>query len=82
MLKVSSADLKANIGQIYDRMSETGEPIVVEDGERPVMALVSAEDYELLQRIEDAADRALIKQIKREGGDYLDSVEVKAELGI
>ena len=82
MVKVTTKELQQQFGALCDRVTATGEAIVIEDPEKPLVALVSAEDYELLRRIEYAADLEMVQRVKSEGGETVPWEKLKAELGL
>lgn len=82
MHSVTALELQSKINELVDQVTATGEPVVIGDADKPTAALVSAADYEILRRIEDAADRELIARIKAEGGEPISWGTLKAELGL
>jgi prevent-host-death family protein len=82
VVHVSSLELQQRTEELVAQVASTGEAVVVGDATHPLAALVSAEDYALLRRIEDASDRELIARIKAEGGEEVSWETLKAELGL
>lgn len=73
MRQVSSTDFKSKFGEYADAVRD--EPIEVYRGKRPVGVFVSTEEYEHLQKLDDAywAARA---QAAVERGEFLTPEEV------
>lgn len=82
---------RISVGQVRDRFSETlnqvayqGARVVIERHGKDVAALVSVEDLELLQSLEDRIDleaaRAALKEAETEG--TVPWEKVKQELGL
>ncbi len=63
------AEIRNNLADAINRVAYSGERIVLERRGKGVAALVSVEDLELLQRLEDEADiKAARKALKEKGG--------------
>jgi len=45
MQTVNARQLRQSLGKVLDRMRETGEPILLEKGRRPVAVLISLEEF-------------------------------------
>lgn len=74
-------DVRNNLADALNRVAYAGERIVLERRGKGVAALVSMEDLELLQRIEDEADiKAARKAMKEKGEVSLE--EYKKRLGM
>jgi prevent-host-death family protein len=75
------ADIRNNLADAINRVAYAGERIPLERRGKTVAALVSVEDLELLERLEDEADiKAARKARKEKGGVSLE--EVKRRLGM
>lgn len=48
--KISALRARQNLGQIMNEVSIRGDTYVVERAGKPIVAIISIEDYELLQR--------------------------------
>ena len=69
------ADIRNNLADAINRVVNSGERIVLERRGKGVAALVSVEDLELLQRIEDEADiKAARKALKEKGRVPLEKI--------
>jgi prevent-host-death family protein len=71
-------DIRNNLADAINRVAYAGERIVLERRGKGVAALVSIEDLELLQELEDQADiRAARKALKEKGGISLEDFKKK-----
>ena len=69
MMEVGVHEIRANLAEVINRVAYGGERIVLERRNKPVLALVSMEDLELLNALEDRADvKAALKARKEKGG--------------
>ena len=81
MTEIGVADIRANLADVINRVAYGGERIVLQRRGKQVLAVVSMEDLELLNALEDRADvRAALKARKEKGGVSLE--KVKARLGM
>lgn len=48
---VSAREARARFAELTDRVRYTGEPVIVEKQGQPFVALVSLEDFDLLERL-------------------------------
>ena len=81
MTKVAATKLRITISGLLDRVVHHGERVAVERYGKPVAALVSPEDLELLEAIEDRMDIEAARKALREPGRRSWD-EVKAELAL
>ena len=81
MTRVAASKLRTTISDLLDRVVHHGERIAVERYGKPVAALVSPEDLELLEAIEDRIDIAAARKALREPGRRRWD-EVRAELAL
>lgn len=79
MTRVTATELRVAISDLLDRVARHGERVVVERYGKRVAALVSPEDIELLEAIEDRVDIEAALQALREPGRR-SWPKVKAEL--
>lgn len=49
--RVSAREARARFAELTDRVRYTGEPVIVEKGGQPFVALVSLEDLDALERL-------------------------------
>lgn len=81
MTRVAATKLRTTISDLLDRVVHHGERVAVERYGKPVAALVSPEDLELLEAIEDRMDiEAARKALGEPGRRSWD--EVRAELAL
>ncbi|HVR75616.1 MAG TPA: type II toxin-antitoxin system Phd/YefM family antitoxin [Planctomycetota bacterium] len=68
MARVSTSRIRKGLSDTINRVAYGGERIVLERRGKPIAAIVSLEDVELLERLEDKADvRAAKKALKEPG---------------
>jgi len=80
-MQVSIKEIRDNLADALNRVAYGGERLILARRGKGVAALVSMEDLQLLQELEDRADvRAARKALKEKGGVSLE--EVKARLGM
>jgi prevent-host-death family protein len=81
MTEIGVADIRANLADVINRVAYGGERIVLQRRGKQVLAVVSMEDLELLNAIEDRADvRAAMKARKEKGAVSLE--KIKSRLGM
>ena len=81
MLEVGVHEIRANLAEVINRVAYGGERVILERRKKPVLALVSMEDLELLNALEDRADvKAALKARKEKGAVPLK--KIKARLGM
>jgi prevent-host-death family protein len=66
MTKVNAAKAREQLPELMDRARVQHERIVFTRHDKKIAALVSIEDYELLERLEDEADAASAKRAREE----------------
>ncbi len=72
------ADIRNNLADAINRVAYAGERIILERRGKGVAALVSVEDLELLQRLEDESDiKAARKALKEKGAISLEDFKKK-----
>ena len=81
MTKVAATKLRTTISDLLDRVVHHGERVAVERYGKPVAALVSPADLELLEAIEDQMDIEAARRALREPGRRSWD-EVRAELAL
>ncbi len=81
-IKVSTADARKNLADIVNKVAYNKEPVVLTRRGLDVAALVSIEEFELLQQIEDHIDIEDAKQALAESGDNISAEEVWKKLGL
>ena len=81
MTKVAATKLRSMISDLLDRVVHHGERVVVERYGKQVAALVSSEDLQLLEAIENRMDLEAARKALREPGRRSWD-EVRAELAL
>lgn len=66
MLKSSSRNLRANLGEYLGQVRFGGKRVTVTSHGKPIAAIVPIEDLELLERIEDEVDLKIIEERRAE----------------
>jgi prevent-host-death family protein len=80
-MNMNVVKIRNNLAEAINRVAYAGERIVLERRGKGIAALVSMEDLELLERIEDEQDiKAARKAFKEKGGVPLE--EIKKRLGM
>jgi len=79
-VKVSTA--REELSEMLNRVSYTGERVVLHRRGKDVAALVSMEDYDLLKRIEDLIDNEAADAALKEPGRSIPWKKIKSELGL
>ena len=81
-MKISTADARKNFADIVNKVAYGKEPIVLTRRGQDIAALVSIEELELLQQIEDHIDIEDAKQALAESGENIPAEEVWKQLGL
>jgi len=82
MSSIGVTRLRDSIPQVVERVRYEGERIVVERHGKPVLAMVSVEDLELLRRAEDLLDILEADASEAEPGPDIPLDEMKRRLGL
>jgi prevent-host-death family protein len=77
-----ASEARARFSEILNAVSVRGDRVILERHGKPVAALISIEDLEMFQYLEDKMDIALAEEALAEGGDRISSDELKRQLGI
>ncbi len=80
--RVSTADARKNFADIVNKVAYTKESIVLTRRGQNIAALVSMDELELLQQIEDHIDIEDAKQALAGYGDNISSEDVWKQLGL
>jgi prevent-host-death family protein len=80
MTKLTATAARDNFAELLNRAAFKGERIALERHGKTVAAIVSAEDLELLESLEDRIDLAAARRALKEPRRKWD--KVKAELGL
>jgi len=79
---ISTADARKNFADIVNKVAYGKEPIVFTRRGQEIAALVSIDELELLQQLEDRIDIEDAKKALEEPGDNLSAQEVWKKLGV
>ncbi len=81
MTEIGVADIRANLADVINRVAYGGERIVLQRRGKQVLAVVSMEDLELLNAIEDRADvKASLRARKEKGAVSLEKVKARLSM--
>ena len=81
MTTISMSEIRLKLSELANRVIYGGERVVVEKNNKPAFGIVSMEDIELLERLEDEIDIKAAKEALKEG-DFVPWEQVKKELGM
>jgi prevent-host-death family protein len=82
MTTISTADARKNFADLVNQVAYGNEPIVLTRRGQEIAALVSIEEFKLLQQIEDFIDIEDAKKALAEPGDNISAQEVWKQLGL
>lgn len=84
MVKLTSSETRSSFRETINRIRYQGVRVLVHSRGKPLAALVSVEDLERLEALEDAEDNAVadaaVAEAERDGWSSLE--DVKREFGI
>jgi len=80
-MRLSIAEFRADMADPLNRVAYSGERIELHRRGKTVAVVVSMEDLELLQRMEDEADLKTARKARKEKG-AIPLEDIKAELGM
>ena len=81
-MEVPLSTARDSLAEMVNRVRFGGERLTLTRRGRAVAAVVSVEDAELLERLEDAADLEAARQALAEPGEPVEWDAVKADLGL
>jgi prevent-host-death family protein len=79
MSTLPASQVRGRWAEVVDRVRVRGERVVVERNGRPVVAVVSIEDLDAIERLEDAIDRRAARAALARG-NFIPWEEVKKSL--
>ena len=80
-MEMNIVDARKNLAEVINRVAYAGERVILRRRSKSVAAVVSMEDLQLLQTLEDQADvKAALRARKEKGGVPLE--KVKGRLGM
>ena len=80
--KISTADARKNFADIVNKVAYGKESIILTRRGREIAALVSIDELELLQQIEDYIDIEDAKKALQDPGENIPADEVWKQLGL
>ncbi len=81
-IKISTADARKNFADIVNKVAYGKESIVLTRRGQEIAALISIEELELLQQIEDYIDIEDARKALQEPGENIPAEEVWKQLGL
>ena len=81
MTRLTATAVRDTLGDTLNRVAFKGERIVLERHGKPVAALVSVEDLQLLEDLEDRLDEAAVRAAREEPGS-VPYEEVRQKAGL
>lgn len=80
-MEMNMVDVRDNLAEVINRVAYAGERVILRRHSKNVAAIVSMEDLQLLDALEDRADvKAALRARKEKGAVPLQ--EIKARLGM
>jgi prevent-host-death family protein len=77
-----ASQARARLSELLNLVSTRGDRIILERHGKPVAALISIEDLEMFQYLEDQAEIALANEALAEGGEPIPLEDVERRLGL
>ncbi|MBI2827615.1 MAG: type II toxin-antitoxin system Phd/YefM family antitoxin [Planctomycetia bacterium] len=81
-MNMSVAKVRNNLAEALNRAAYAGERVVLERRGKPVAAIVSIDDLEFLERLENEADIRAVRRARKEKGRRVPLAHIKARLGM
>jgi prevent-host-death family protein len=81
-MNVSIAKVRNNLADALNRAAYAGERVILERRGKPVAALVSMHDLQLLEQLENEADLKAVRKARRIGGKPIPLAQIEAEPGM
>ena len=81
-MRTALVDLRKNLADAVNRAAYGGERVILERHGKPVAALVSLNDVELLEQLENQRDLQAARKARKEKGKPVPLAKVKARLGM
>ncbi len=80
MTRLNASKLREDLSEAISKVAFGGERIILQRNNKDVAALVSVEDLEMLQLVEDSLDCAAIKKAMEEPGANITWEDARKEL--
>jgi prevent-host-death family protein len=81
-MNMSVAKIRNNLADALNRAAYGGERVILERRGKPVAALVSINDLQLLEQLENEADLSAVRKARKEKGKPVPLAKIKARLGM
>jgi prevent-host-death family protein len=81
-MNVSIAKVRNSLADALNRAAYAGERVILERRGKPIAALVSMEDVELLERLETEADLKAVRKARRKGGQPIPLARARRALEV
>jgi len=81
-MQLGIAEIRNNMADALNRVLYQGERIILERRGKGVAAIVSIEDLELLEQLEDEIDLKAIRKARKEKGKNVPLESIKERLGM
>ena len=80
-MEINIVDVRENLAEVINRVAYAGKRVILRRRSKSVAAVVSMEDLQLLQTLEDQADVKAAQRARKEKGT-VPLEKVKARLGM
>lgn len=81
-MNVSIAELRNKLADAINRAVYAGERVVLERRGKPVAAIISIDDLELIERLENEIDVRAARKVRAEKGKRVPLAKIKSRLGM
>lgn len=81
-MNIGIVEARSQMADALNRVAYGGERVILERRGKPVAAIVSMDDLELLEQLENDADLKAIRKARKEKGKPIPLAKVKARLGM
>lgn len=75
MVTVTSEEVRAGLGELINRVAYGGERVMVTRRGKPVVAFVSLEDLEFIEKVLDALEDGLADELIAQNPEFQASIE-------
>lgn len=82
MGRIATSEVRKNLSEALNRVAYGGERLVVHRRNKDLAVLISVEDAELLEELEDHLDVEAARKALTKGGKSIPWDEAKKELGL
>ena len=82
MVRLPASEAREKLAHILNEVAYGHERVVLERHGKPVAVVVSVEDWETLERLEDRSDIAAAQEALAERGEAMNWSDAKKELGL